>query len=97
MKTMELNGFKARIQKAPKLKGEGVHRLPPGEPVDVYPVDAFEQPLDSWIKGNGSFVVPVDPDWGLWFDYTQNDPLNTCVMPTVKGMNPITGRRTSGL
>lgn len=94
---MEHNGYKASIKKAPKLKNiEGTHSLPPGESIEAYPVDAFKEPLPAWIKGAGNFVVPVDKEWGLWFDWTRNDPVNTAVLPTVKGMNPITGQKTEG-
>lgn len=93
---MDYKGFKAQIMKAERLIGSGVHGLPPGRPIDVYPVDAFKKPLDNWVKGAGNYVIPVDSDWGLWFDWTMNDQMNTAVLPSVKGMNPITGRRTNG-
>ena len=95
MNIMSHKGFNARIMKAQRLTG-GVHGLPPGTPIDVYPVDAFEQPLPHWIGGAGNYVVPVKSFWGLWFDWTQNDAANTAILPTVKGMNPITGQRTNG-
>ncbi len=96
MKQMSYKGFSARIMKARRLTGDHIHGLPPGHEIDVYPVDEFEHPLSHWITGSGNYVVPVDSDWGLWFDWAQNDQMNTAVLPTVKGMNPITGRRTSG-
>jgi hypothetical protein len=96
MDTMELKGFYAQIMKAPRLTGDHVHSLPPGSPTDIYPVDLFNEPLPHWIKGQGNYVVPVQPDWGLWFNWTRNDTLNTSVMPTVKGMNPVTGQKTEG-
>jgi len=96
MFTMEYKGFSAVIQKAERLVGDYVHGLPPGKPINVYPVDAFEKPLGNWVKGAGNYVVPVESDWGLWFDWTMNDYLNTAILPTVKGMNPITGQRTNG-
>jgi hypothetical protein len=40
--------------------------------------------------------VPVRPNTGLWFDWTANSQVNTAVLPTVKGCNPITGQQTSG-
>jgi hypothetical protein len=93
---MQYAGFSARIMKARRLMGDGPHSLPPGNPVDVYPVDAFKEPLPSWIAGPGNYVVPVDTDWGLWFDFTDNDWTNTAVLLSIKGMNPITGQRTNG-
>lgn len=96
MQTMYYKGFNARIMRAQRLVGSGIHGLPPGTPIDVYPVDAFEVPLENWITGPGNYVVPVSPDWGLWFDWTDNDKLNTAVLLSIKGMNPITGQRTNG-
>jgi len=96
MKIMDYLGFKARIMKAQRLIGSGVYGLPPGSPIEVFAVDEFEAPLEHWIKGAGNYVVPVDSDWGLWFDWTMNDKMNTAVLPSIKGMNPITGQRTNG-
>jgi len=96
MNTMEYKGFKAQIMRAVRLTGDYAHSLPPGNPIDIYPVDIFEKPLKNWITGQGNYVVPVKSEWGLWFNWTMNDKLNTCILPTVKGMNPITGRRTNG-
>jgi hypothetical protein len=41
-------------------------------------------------------VVPVRPDKGLWFNWRDNSEINTAIIPTVKGCNPITGVQTSG-
>src|SRR5271157_3049676 len=97
MNAMQHKGFSAKIMKAERLTGSGVHGLPPGSAIDVLPVDAFEQPMAHWIKGAGNYVVPVDSDWGLWFDFTSNDQMNTAVLLSIKGMNPVTGQRTNGL
>jgi hypothetical protein len=97
MKIMQYKGFNAKIMRAERLTGSGVHGLPPGSAIDVLPVDAFESPLSHWIKGAGNYVVPVDSDWGLWFDFTSNDKMNTAVLLSIKGMNPVTGQRTNGL
>ncbi len=96
MQTIEHKGFKSTIMRAKRLTGNHVHGLPPGIPIDVYPVDAFEKPLDNWIPGPGNYVVPVESDWGLWFDWRDNDTMNTSILPSIKGMNPITGQRTKG-
>jgi hypothetical protein len=93
---MSYKGFKAKIMRAQRLTGTGVHGLPPGTGIEVFPVDAFEEPLSHWIKGSGNYVVPVDADWGLWFDFTMNDQMNTAVLLSIKGMNPVTGQRTNG-
>jgi hypothetical protein len=96
MYLMEHKGFKASIKRALRLTGDYVHQLPPGTDIDVTPVDAFKEPLRHWVAGPGNYVVPVESDWGLWFDWRQNDDLNTAILPSIKGMNPITGRRTNG-
>lgn len=89
-------GYKAQIMEAQRLVGDQVFGLPPGTPLPVYHSDAFvEWPL-GWIKGQGTFLVPVQPNKGLWFNWTMNDANNTAVLPTVKGCNPITGMQTSG-
>lgn len=93
---MEHKGFKARIMEAERLTGDYVHRLPPGSPLPVYPMDMFLNPPENWMKGPGVFVVPVRPNKGLWFDWRMNSDNNTAVIPTVKGCNPITGMQTSG-
>jgi hypothetical protein len=95
-KTMIYKGFKASIMEAERLTGDGLHGLPPGNPLDCYPSDAFLEYPEQWMKGPGVFVVPVRPNKGLWFDWTGNSSINTAVLPTVKGCNPITGMQTSG-
>jgi len=95
---MEHNGFKASLMRAERLKNVGgAHGLPPGSPIPVYPMSALPGAPHDWVRGPGSYVCPVDPDWGLWFDWTMNDGLNTAVLPSVKGMNPITGRKLESL
>lgn len=97
MLTIEHQGFRAKIKRADRLSDDGrVHGLPLGRDIEVYPVDEFKHPLPSWMTGAGNYVVPVQPNWGLWFDWTSNDDYNTAIMPTVKGMNPITGQKTQG-
>jgi hypothetical protein len=93
---MILNGYTASIMEAERLTGEQIHMLPPGRPLEVIEVDRFIKKPDNWMTGPGSYVVPVKPNKGLWFDWTYNDALNTAVLPTVKGCNPITGRPVKG-
>jgi len=93
---MRYKGFFARIMEAARLKGDQTFGLPPGNPLSVYFVDQFVNPPENWMKGPGCFVVPVKPDKGLWFDWTPNSSMNTAIIPTVKGCNPITGMPTSG-
>lgn len=95
---METKGFKATLMRAQKLKDTGTpHGLPPGETVPTYPVDALPACPENWLRGQGSYVCPVSSDCGLWFDWTMNDQYNTAVLASVKGMNPITGRKLENL
>ncbi len=94
--TMEYKGFKAQIMEARRLTGKGVHGLPQGTPIPVYYSDEFLKLPENWMRGPGVFVIPVRPEKGLWFNWRDNDELNTAVIPTVKGANPITGLQTSG-
>lgn len=96
MNILEYKGFKARIMESERLSGEHSHGLPPGSPLEVYHSYSFRKYPGHWMKGPGVFVVPVRPDKGLWFDWTMNDYMNTAVVPTVKGCNPLTGLRTEG-
>jgi hypothetical protein len=95
---MESKGFKARLMQAERLRDTGVpNGLPPGTPVKAYQVDALPGCPKSWVGGQGSYVCPIDRDMGLWFDWTMNDSLNTGVVASVKGMNPITGQKMESL
>lgn len=95
-RTMEHKGFSAQIMEAIRLRGEGTFELPTGTAMPVYPSDAFLTYPEAWMKGPGVFVVPVRPDRGLWFNWRMNSEINTAIIPTVKGCNPITGMQTSG-
>jgi hypothetical protein len=92
---MQYKNFKAKIMQAPKLVGDQIHQLPPGTPLEVYPVESFKAPPENWVKA-GAFVVPVRPNFGLWFDWRENSAVNTAVALTIKGASPITGMKTSG-
>jgi hypothetical protein len=93
---LEHKGFRAQIMKAPRLKGTQVHDLPPGTAIEVHATDEFEHPLPHWLKGPGNFVVPVGKEDGLWFDFRLSDSENTAVVLSIKGMNPISGKRSNG-
>lgn len=96
--TMEHKGFKAGLMRAERLEDIGrPHGLPPGSPIPVFWTDALPGAPESWVRGPGSYVCPVDPEWGLWFDWTMNDNLNTSVLTSVKGMNPVTGQKLKSL
>lgn len=93
---IECNGFKARIMEADRLVGSEKFGLPPGKPLPIYKVSSFKQRPEHWMDDEGSVVVPVQANKGLWFDWTLNDPENTAVLPSVKGCNPITGQQLNG-
>jgi hypothetical protein len=95
---MKCGRFMASLKRAQRIIDDGrVHALPPGHSVPVYPIDALPGCPEDWVRGQGSYVCPVAPDWGLWFDWTMNDHLNTSILSSVKGMNPITGQKMEGL
>lgn len=96
---MNVDKYKAKIMFAPRLKGEGVHGLPQGIAAEVFHIDELPYSPESWIRDKGSYVIPVLPEVGIWFDFrngTEND-LNTAVVLSVKGMNPITGHKMDGI
>jgi len=93
---IECNGFKARIMEADRLVGSEQFGLPPGKPLPTYKVSSFKKRPDNWMDAEGSVVVPVKANKGLWFDWTLNDQENTAVLPSVKGCNPITGQQIDG-
>lgn len=94
---MEHSGYKATIMAAAKLRDNGhVHALPPGRALPVVPIHCLPGCPDNWVRESGSYVVPVTADIGLWFDWTMNDSYNVAVVPSVKGMNPITGQKLEG-
>ena len=93
VRVMECGGFKASLKQATRLTGEGIHGLPCGTDVSVFPIAALPGCPESWVRATGTYVCPVDSNWGLWFDWTMNDKYNTAIIPSVKGMNPITGQK----
>lgn len=94
---MECGNFKASLMKAPRLEDNGtVHSLPQGSRIPVFPITALPACPGEWVREEGVYVCPVDTEWGLWFDWTMNDVMNTAVVPSVKGMNPITGLEVEG-
>lgn len=96
-RSLESSRFLASLKKAPRLEDNGQsYGLPPGRSIKVFPVDMLPGAPDGWVRGAGAYACPVDVGWGLWFDWTMNDRLNTAILPSVKGMNPITGRKFDG-
>ncbi len=95
--TMKQAGFSARLMKAPKLKDVGTpHSLPPGSELPVVPIANLPGCPDLWSREAGTYVCPVDTNWGIWFDFTMNDRMNTAVVSSIKGLNPITGKPLDG-
>ncbi len=93
VREMECGGLKASLMQAQRLKGDGLHGLPPGSKVDVFPIAALPGCPESWVRATGTYICPVDTEKGLWFNWTMNDRYNTAIIPSVKGMNPITGQK----
>lgn len=94
---MEHAGYKARIMAAERLIDNGsVHSLPVGTVIPVVPIYCLPGCPEEWVREAGTYVVPVRPDIGLWFDWTMNPEYTTAVVPSVKGCNPITGRKLEG-
>lgn len=95
---MENNEFKACLKRSKVLGNKKyVHDLPPGKSINVFSIDSLPGCPEEWVRGPGSYVCPVNSGWGLWFDWTMNDAYNTAVLPSVKGMNPITGKKLKSL
>jgi len=90
---MEHAGFKARLMRAERLVGDHTFGLPPGDPVPVFPIAALPAAPEKWNREAGAYICPVSASWGLWFDWTMNEHPNTAILPSVKGMNPITGQK----
>jgi len=98
VEVMEHAGFKARLMCAERLKDTGnAHVLPPGMPIPVFPIAALPAAPKDWIREAGTYVVPAAVNQGLWFDWTMNDAYNVAVVPSCKGMNPITGMKLEGM
>lgn len=95
-RVMTINGCYASIMRAEKKSEDSDRALPPGLPIPVLPVDYLKERPDNWIGGEGSYVCPVDSDWGLWFNFLMNNTSETAVLCSVKGMNPFTGQRVGG-
>jgi len=95
--TLKNNGYSAKLMEAPRLEGDQVHALPPGKPLSAIPIHCLPGAPEGWVRGPGSYVVRVNKECGLWFDWRGGDDFNTAVVPTVKGMNPITGMQTENV
>lgn len=95
-RVMVVNGFYASIMRTAKKSENSGTWLPPGVPIPVLPVDYLKVKPESWCLGANSYVCPVNSDWGLWFNFSMNNPENTAILPSIKGMNPLTGMRTEG-
>ena len=94
---MECSGYKAKIMEADRLRGEQLFGLPTGRAVNVVPLACLPGAPEEWVRSPGTYVVPVDSEMGLWFDWTMNESYNTGIIPSVKGMNPITGQKIDEL
>lgn len=91
------NGYSVKLMKAKRLVGDYTYELPLGINIPAIPIHCLPGAPDSWIREPGSYVVKVDSEFGLWFDWRCNDIFNTAIVPTVKGINPITGMKTENV
>lgn len=96
---MKIDNFVARLMFAPRLTGNQVHRLPPGRAAHVIHLDRLPGAPKDWVRSRGSYVVPVDTEIGMWFDWRNGsaEDINIAVLPSVKGMNPLTGQKLDAL
>jgi len=84
-----------------RLKGSGIlsfslESLSESTGLKVYHSDHFVS-LPGNIKPEaGTFVVGVGRGKSFYFDFSDNDMLNTSIVPSIKGVNPISGRATEG-
>ena len=96
---MHCGKYSAELKRANRLMpimngGEEMpHHLPAGCSVPVFSIDALPGAPSEWLREDGCYVCPVEANWGLWFSWQRNDPMNTAVIASVKGMNPVTGRK----
>ena len=98
IQVMEHSGYKASLMAAKRLPDDGtIHPLPLGMPISTIPIHCLPGVPKSWLRKAGSYVVPVDSEMGLWFDWTMNNPHNVAIVPSVKGMNPITGQKLESM
>jgi hypothetical protein len=89
--------------KARRLTGDIVHGLPPGNNLPAFHIDHFPGAPKDWIRtdpkyNSASYIIPIpnDSETAFWFDWTKNNHLNTAILASVKGINPITGLALEG-
>ena len=95
--TLEQSGYKAKIMEAKRLVGEEIHGLPSGKPIACIPIKCLPGCDESWVRRAGTYVVPIKREFGFWFDWRDNDEFNTAVISSIKGINPITGRKIDNI
>ncbi|MDO8640885.1 MAG: hypothetical protein Q7R33_05025 [Nitrosarchaeum sp.] len=95
-RVMKMDKYYASIMRAEKKTKDNTG-LPTGMPIPTLPVDYLQNRPDFWVGGVGSYVVPVEDDWAIWFNWTMNGGQDLAVLTSVKGMNPLTGQRVNGL
>lgn len=98
---MEINGLKCGFNMPLALKETAYAQgLPPYALQRTYKVDEYNCP-DNWMHGSGkvsSYFVAVQPEHGMWLDFTQNQSHthHVAVLVSVQGVNPITGQKQMG-
>lgn len=93
-----------RAVKSQKHDGndEIVQGLPEYARQEAYRVDEYPACPESWMRsspGVSSWFVPVKKNRGLWldFNYCWEHNMHVAVLPSVQGLNPITGQRQNSL
>lgn len=95
--TVSHNGFFAGINMPYMLLGEGVHGLPPYNPVKAHRVSDYPNAPAEWSRGtenHATFFVAVKPGNGMWVDLTRNQRLQNeaAAVVSVQGINVLTAR-----
>jgi hypothetical protein len=94
---LEHAGYKVKIMETERLRGDITFGLPPGRPMDVYPLEYFPGVPEEWCKEVGSYVIPINSEKAMWFDFTMNQHETTGVITGIKCLNPITGLKIENL
>ncbi len=104
---MSIDGLSCVLNMPPALKSverngvEVAQSLPPHKPVPAFLVDEYPACPDSWERsGPGviSYFAAVVEGQGMWLDFNGcwSHLHDVAVLPSVQGVNPITGQAQEG-
>ena len=99
---VEVNTPRARQSQNHDGGDEVVQGLPEYARIEAYRADEYPACPDSWMRssaGVSSWFVGVKKTRGLWldFNYCWEHSKHVAVLPSVQGVNPITGQRQEGV